>query len=126
LRRLFSTFAHGWPGAALLLLRLVTGIALIDRGATGLWSWPPVHLAVPCVVEIAAGILLIAGWWTPVAGTLVTAVEVWKVFSQSGDPWIYILLGTVGAALALLGPGAWSVDARLFGWKRLDIRSRKN
>jgi putative oxidoreductase len=35
-------------------------------------------------------------------------------------------LGALGAALALLGPGAWSVDARLFGWKRLDIRSRKN
>jgi uncharacterized membrane protein YphA (DoxX/SURF4 family) len=126
LRRLFSTFAHGWPGAALLLLRLVTGIALIDRGVTGLWSRPPIHLAVPCALAIAGGILLIVGLWTPIAGALVVALEGWKGFSQLGDPWIHILLGTLGAALALLGPGAWSVDARLFGWKRLDIRTRKN
>ena len=126
MRRLFSTFAHGWPGAALLLLRLVTGIALIERGVTGLWNRPPIHVAAPCAVAIVAGMLLIVGLWTPIAGTLVAAVEAWKVFSQPGDPWIYILLGTLGAALALLGPGAWSVDARLFGWKRLDIRSRKD
>ena len=126
MRRLFSTFAHGWPGAALLLLRLVTGVALIDRGVTGIWGGLPIHLAAPCVVAIAAGILLIVGLWTPIAGTLVAAVEAWNVFSQPGDPWIYILLGALGTALALLGPGAWSVDSRLFGWKRLDIRSRKN
>jgi hypothetical protein len=50
---------------------------------------------------------------------VVAFIELWKVFLHVGDPWIYILLGTIGAALALLGPGAWSVDARFFGWKRL-------
>jgi hypothetical protein len=37
-----------------------------------------------------------------------------------------MLLGTLGAALALLGPGGCSVDARLFGWKRIDIRDPKS
>jgi putative oxidoreductase len=124
-RRLFSTFAHGGPGAGLLLMRLVCGIALVGRGVIRLSGGPPMHLAVLSVLTTGAGIVLLLGLWTPIAGTLVAVIEFWKVFLHVGDPWIYILLGTLGAGLALLGPGAWSVDARLFGWKRIDIRTRK-
>lgn len=74
----------------------------------------------------ALAILLIAGLWTPVAGALVALIELWNAYSRPGDLWFYILLGTLGVALALLGPGAWSADARLFGWKRIDIRDRKS
>ena len=77
------------------------------------------------VLATGAGALLLAGLWTPVAGTLVAGIEVWKVFLHPADPWICILLGTLGAALAMLGPGAWSVDARLFGWKRIHLPARK-
>jgi len=126
LRRLYSTFAHGLPGAGLLLMRLVLGIALIDRGVMRLWSSPSILLTVLSVLTIGAGLLLIAGLWTPIVGTLVAVIEVWKIFLIPGNLWIYILLGTLGAALALLGPGGWSVDARLFGWKRIDIRDRKS
>ena len=57
-------------------------------------------------------------------GTLVAAIEVWKIFLLPEDVWVYILLGTLGAALTLLGPGAWSVDARLFGWKLVELPDR--
>jgi len=107
-------------------MRLVTGVEVIDRGVTKLWSGPPFGPAILCVIATGAGILLIAGLWTPVAGSLLVVIEVWNVFSQPGDPWTRILIATLGAALALLGPGAWSVDARLFGWKRIDIRNRKS
>ena len=103
-------------------MRLVVGIALIDHGVPRLMGEPSVYIAVPFVLTTAAGLLLLAGLWTPIAGTLVAAIELWSFFLHVGDPWIYILLGTLGAALALLGPGAWSLDARFFGWKRLDIR----
>jgi hypothetical protein len=56
---------------------------------------------------------------------LVAILALWQAFSNPGNPWSCIMLGTLGAALALLGPGGWSVDARLFGWKRIDIRDRK-
>jgi|SRR5216684_4927822 len=39
--------------------------------------------------------------------------------------WVWLLLGTAGAALAMLGPGLWSIDARLFGWKRIETPPRK-
>lgn len=111
---------------ALLLLRLVTGSALIDRGVMRLLSEPSTNLAVLSGAGIGVGTLLLAGLWTPITGTLVAILAVWNFFSQPGDPWISILLGTLGVALALLGPGAWSIDARLFGWKRLDIRIQKS
>lgn len=126
LRRLFSTFARGWPGAALLFMRLVAGIALADQGIIQLSGGTPGGVFALAVIEIALAILLFPGLWTPIAGALVAFVELWNACFGHEDLWFCILVGTLGIALALLGPGAWSVDARLFGWKRIDIRDRKS
>ena len=90
-----------------------------------LWGGTAIGAAILHVLGAGAGILLLAGLWIPIVGTVVTLLELWSVFSQAGDPWIHILLGTLGAALALLGPGGWSVDAYLFGWKRIDPPDRR-
>jgi putative oxidoreductase len=107
-------------------MRLVVGIALVVRRVVELQNGPPISLAVIHVLAIATGILLLAGLWTPIAGVLLAIIETWSAFTHLHDPWSFILLGTLGAALAMLGPGAWSVDARLFGWKRIDLRDRKS
>lgn len=125
MRRLFSTFAHGAPGAGLLLLRVAAGLSAITNGFMKLRAEPSELQLALDVLSIAAGLLIMAGLWTPVSGVLVAALEAWGLYSQPPiDFWATILLGAIGAGLALLGPGAWSIDARLFGWKRIDVRDR--
>ena len=111
----------------LLLLRVVAGFATIFHGASRLESGLALGALLLQALGIVAGILLLAGLWTPVAGSLVAALEVWSWISTNPpDPLPNILLACVGAALAMLGPGAWSVDARLFGWKRIDLGNPRN
>ena len=128
LQRLFSTFPSSWPGFGLLLLRCSLGIALTYSGTVGLLGNAPgpVHFA-EHAIAIFGGILLIAGLWTPVMGALVALDELWIAVSSHSlaheDPWIQIFLAVVAVSLAMLGPGAWSIDARLFGRKRIDLNS---
>jgi putative oxidoreductase len=106
-------------------MRLSAGMALVVQGVLALLAGPSLGAALFQALSIGLGLLLLVGLWTPVAGTLVAAEALWNLFS-SGHPWRWIMLATLGVALALIGPGAWSIDARLFGWRRLEIRDRKS
>lgn len=126
MQRLFSTFPDGPPGLGLLCLRVGAGIALIYYGVSALSGEAPGGpLTVASdVIAAVAGILLLAGLWTPIAGTVVAIMELWIAVLAKSDPSIHLLLAVLGAGLAMLGPGAWSVDSRLFGRRRLGIRDR--
>ncbi len=76
-------------------------------------------------IEAAGAVFLILGLWTPVAGALIALDELWIAFSvYSSHPdgyWNHVFLAVLTAGVAMLGPGARSIDARLFGRKRFDM-----
>jgi putative oxidoreductase len=102
-------------------LRVGAAIPLICLNARALTNLnSPIHL-----IQIAGGILLVVGLWAPVAGAVLAIVELWSAFSlpstQPDEHWIHLLLATVAGAVAMIGPGALSIDSRLFGRRRFDI-----
>jgi putative oxidoreductase len=121
-RRLFSTFAQGWPGAGLLILRLVAGGVAFAWGFSGLRTAQSIQPPILDFAALLGGLLLFVGLWTPVSGCLIAALALWSSVAGSGDALRGILLASIGVALAMIGPGAWSLDARLFGWRRIDVR----
>jgi putative oxidoreductase len=129
LQRLFSTFPGSWPGVGLLLLRACLAIALVYFGIAGLWNPSETIVFTQDLIAAAGGIFLLGGLWTPVMGTLVALDEVWIAFSLNPPPrehtWLHIFLAILSVSVAMLGPGAWSIDARLFGRRRFDIDRTK-
>jgi putative oxidoreductase len=125
-RRLFSSFARGRPGVGLLVLRVAAGSSLIARAILVRGNTLTFGTGFFQLFTATTGLLLIIGLWTPVVATVMVLLELWRIISRNGDPASDILLCALAFAIALLGPGAWSVDARLFGWKRIEIDTQKS
>jgi uncharacterized membrane protein YphA (DoxX/SURF4 family) len=133
MQRAFSTFPDGVPGAGLLLLRAALGVALLVQAAAGLVDWHGLGLTTLAVglLTVATGTLLLIGYLTPLAGILAGLFCVGCAFSWFALPNLELFAAKLTAALATviavalvcLGPGAFSLDARLFGRREIIIPS---
>ena len=119
MQRLFTTFADGWPGFGLLVQRLAIGVALL-HGEVALLRQSLAHSMLdPQAIGAALAVFILVGLWTPAASVMITAVEVWIVVVYPADQATAILLATFSVTLAMIGPGAFSIDARLFGRRHI-------
>ena len=106
-------------------MRLVVGAVVLWQAGPRLWSGPPLHIVVSGSLALAA-LLLIAGLWTPVAGAVIAAVAISEILRTGELLNGRLLAATIAGALTMLGPGRLSIDARLFGWKRIEPLPRRN
>ena len=124
MQRLFSTFANGWPGAGLLLQRSLKALLLIRAGVFVPFGTPTSPWMIPQLMGSLAGVFFIAGLWTPMVGALVAGLQLWAVVTRTGELWVSVTLFTLGGTIAMIGQGAWSLDARIFGRERFENGTR--
>jgi hypothetical protein len=124
MQRLLGTFPNRSAGLALLILRLAVAAALISSARLCAGPETDVLLALSRI----AAVLIVVGWYTPLAATSAVAISLWTFWvcrePGIGAFGINALMIAILVAIGLLGAGAYSVDARLYGRRRLVVGPR--
>jgi len=136
--RLYSRFPPGSVGLALLLLRLVDALGLIGEGIRVITpvgnSSEPTNVMLLGLVLVVSAMMLMLGLRTSLAGgaaavctagAALYASHHLRQFGNEIDAWLFLfaLVFFLSSALALLGPGGYSLDARLSGWRVIKLPS---
>jgi uncharacterized membrane protein YphA (DoxX/SURF4 family) len=138
--RSYSKFPAGSVGLALFLLRLAAGFGLVSEGiyllTTSGTTSETTSVVLLGLALVASAIMLILGLRTTLAGSVAAICTAGSVLSgidrvnQSKtevDAWVFLfaLVFVLSSSLALAGPGGYSLDARLSGWRKIRLSSRK-
>jgi uncharacterized membrane protein YphA (DoxX/SURF4 family) len=132
----FNRFPDSWPGVGLLALRAVSGGMLALQGAAYLFDWADLSFAgrVLALSASATGVLLLLGSLTRFAAAGVAVMCGTGMFSRMpasqlsllAQPPTNVLMSVIGLAVSLIGPGAFSIDARLFGRREIVIPTKRH
>jgi hypothetical protein len=124
MQRLLGTFPNRSAGLALLILRFAVAAALISSARL----CPGPETDVLLALSRIAAVLIVVGWYTPLAaasGVAISLCTFWVCREPGVDAFgINALMIAILVALGLLGAGAYSVDARLYGRRRLVVGPR--
>lgn len=122
MQRLFSTFPNGWPGCGLLLLRVTCAVPVLVMAIAELSGWPEDPVLGLRLLACLAALCIFAGLWTPFAASCLAFMQGAMSFSAGAFWSEHLILALTAVSLVMLGPGAWSIDARLYGRKRIDLQ----
>jgi uncharacterized membrane protein YphA (DoxX/SURF4 family) len=127
----FSAFPGRWPGAGLFLLRAAVGPTLLMQGAAyfGSRGDPTIEATAGGLLAVLIGAALVIGFLTPVASLGAGLFSAMNGLAWLPSPAPNLIDGgllpffvvIVSLAIALLGPGAFSLDSYLFGRREIVI-----
>ena len=126
MQRLYAMFPQGGPGIGLLLLRIAVA-AMFALNVTYRFNFSSdVRSWVTGSLIALISIALVAGFLTPILSIIAAVAAVVNLYSADLTiSVVYTLRILTSAALFLLGPGAYSVDARLFGLRVTVVPPRR-
>lgn len=120
--RVFLSFPNGYQGIGLFLLRLGLAGSLLVESYWRLRAPAPAWVLLD-LAQIPAGAMVLIGLWADYVAILVCLLQLGMLALSQGSIGHHLLQADLALALAFLGPGAWSLDARLFGRRRVEIKT---
>jgi uncharacterized membrane protein YphA (DoxX/SURF4 family) len=122
-QRLFSIFPAGSPGVALIVLRSIVAVRVFAEART--------HSTTDCAIPLdilasVVGLSLFLGFLTPYCAAICCVAEFMLVaMSWTPDEFSLWMSALTSGSVAVLGPGAYSVDAKIFGRRLIEVPSGK-
>ena len=135
MQRLFSAFPDGAPGIGLAILRIAVATATTVHGI-GILAESGGAISTLFFLGVFAafmGLVFLVGFLTPIIGSMLAlgyladciCLFLSNDARKHADAFSFLYVALMSLALALIGPGAFSVDARIFGRVEIMIPERR-